>query len=338
MMNPTLPGWKVETIGDDIAWMKFRQDENGRKRLFAINPEAGFFGVAPGTNYETNRNAMESLKENSIFTNVARTDDGDVWWEDIDGPVPDHLIDWRGNDWTPDSDVKAAHPNARFTAPAAQCPVIAPNWEDPNGVPIDAILFGGRRQNVIPLVTEATDWTHGTFLGSVMSSAKTAAASGQVGVVRRDPMAMLPFCGYHMGDYFNHWLSMGEQGGATVGDWGGMPRIFYVNWFRRDDQGKFLWPGFGENSRVLKWVVERCAGRADAIATPIGLLPAEGALDTTGLDLSAEEMTELFRIDIPGWKDEIASMREHYAQFGDKLPAALAKQLDALEARLNQVG
>lgn len=338
MMKPALPGWKVETVGDDIAWMKFREDENGRKRLFAINPEAGFFGVAPGTNYGTNPNAMESLRANCIFTNVARTDDGDAWWEDIDGPVPDHLIDWHGNDWEPDSDTRAAHPNARFTAPASQCPVIADEWEDPNGVPIDAILFGGRRQNVVPLVSEATDWVHGTFMGSVMSSAKTAAAAGQVGVVRRDPMAMLPFCGYHMGDYFAHWLNMGEQGGATASDWGGMPRIYYVNWFRRDGQGKFLWPGFGQNSRVLKWVVERCAGRADAVETPIGLLPAEGALDVSGLDLTADEITELFKVDIPGWKDEIASMREHYAKFGDRLPAALTKQLDALEARLNQAG
>lgn len=343
MMNPTIPDWKVETIGDDIAWMKFRKDKDGNQRLYAINPEAGFFGVAPGTNYETNPNAMESLKQNSIFTNVALTDEGDVWWEDIDGPVPDHLIDWHGNDWSPDSDNKAAHPNARFTAPAAQCPVIAPNWEDPNGVPIDAILFGGRRQSVIPLVTEATDWVHGTFLGSVMSSAKTAAAAGQVGVVRRDPMAMLPFCGYHMGDYFAHWLGMGREGGAvdageTSGGWGGMPRIFYVNWFRRDGQGKFLWPGFGENSRVLKWVVERCAGQADAVETPIGLLPAQDTLDTTGLDLTANEITELFKVDIPGWKAEIASMREHYAKFGDKLPAAMAKQLDALETRLNAAG
>jgi phosphoenolpyruvate carboxykinase (GTP) len=324
MLQPTVAGWKVETIGDDIAWMKFGSDG----RLYAINPEAGFFGVAPGTNYHSNPNAMESLKANSIFTNCARTDDGDIWWEDIDGPTPDHLIDWHGNDWTPNSTTTAAHPNARFTAPAHQCPVIADEWQDPAGVPIDAILFGGRRATNVPLITESFDWVHGTFLGSVMSSEKTAAAAGKVGELRRDPMAMLPFCGYHMGDYFQHWLDMGEKGGDK------MPRIFYVNWFRKSPDGKWLWPGFGENSRVLKWVVERCTNQADATETPIGLLPNKGALDLDGLDMPAADLDQLLHVDIQGWLDEIPSMREHYAKFADKLPQALADQLDALEQRL----
>ncbi|MEE9211412.1 MAG: phosphoenolpyruvate carboxykinase (GTP), partial [Phycisphaeraceae bacterium] len=324
MMNPTIPGWEVQTVGDDIAWMKFGPDG----RLYAINPEAGFFGVAPGTSYDTNPNAMESLKENSIFTNVALTDDGDVWWEDIDGPVPAHLIDWHGNDWTPDSDAKAAHPNARFTAPARQCPVIADNWEDPKGVPIDAILFGGRRATTQPLVLQAFNWQHGTFLGSIMASEKTAAAAGGLGQLRFDPMAMLPFCGYHMGDYWRHWLQMGDKGGKN------MPRVFYVNWFRKDDNGKWLWPGFGENSRVLKWIVERCAGKADAVETPIGLLPTPEALDLTGLDIPRADLDELLKVDPAQWLDMMPKLREHYAQFGDKLPGGLKDELTALGQRL----
>ncbi len=324
MMNPTIPGWEVQTVGDDIAWMKFGPDG----RLYAINPEAGFFGVAPGTSYDTNPNAMESLKENSIFTNIALTDDGDVWWEDIDGPVPGHLIDWHGNDWTPDLDAKAAHPNARFTAPARQCPVIADNWEDPKGVPIDAILFGGRRATTQPLVLQAFNWQHGTFLGSIMASEKTAAAAGGLGQLRFDPMAMLPFCGYHMGDYWRHWLQMGDKGGKN------MPRVFYVNWFRKDDNGKWLWPGFGENSRVLKWIVERCAGKADAVETPIGLLPTPEALDLTGLDIPRADLDELLKVDPAQWLDMMPKLREHYAQFGDKLPGGLKDELTALGQRL----
>ncbi|MCC6683020.1 MAG: phosphoenolpyruvate carboxykinase (GTP) [Phycisphaeraceae bacterium] len=328
MMNPTIDGWKVETVGDDIAWMKFGKDG----RLYAINPEAGFFGVAPGTNYQSNPNAMESLKENSIFTNVGLTDDGDVWWEDIDGPTPSHLIDWHGKDWTPDSGKKAAHPNARFTAPARQCPVIADNWEDPAGVPIDAILFGGRRATTQPLVLQSFDWEHGTFLGSTMASEMTAAAAGTVGKLRFDPMAMLPFCGYHMADYWQHWLNLGATSGAQ------MPRIFYVNWFRKSDDGKFLWPGFGENSRVLKWIVERCASgsKTDAIRTPIGYLPAPGSLDLRGLDIPDEDLAELLKVDAGDWLEVVPALRQHYATFGAKLPKALAAQLDALEKRLKQ--
>ena len=324
MMNPTLPGWKVETVGDDIAWMKFGEDG----KLHAINPEAGFFGVAPGTNYASNPNAMESLKENAIFTNVALTDEGDVWWEDIDGPIPDHLIDWHGNDWAPGTDVKAAHPNARFTARADQCPVIAPNWEDPAGVPIDAILFGGRRATTQPLALEAFGWQHGTFLGSVMASEKTAAAAGGLGQLRFDPMAMLPFCGYHMGDYWQHWLNMSEKPGAK------MPKVFYVNWFRKSPAGKWLWPGFGDNSRVLKWVCDRVDGKGEITETAIGNLPGKGSLDLSGLDICDADLDELLKVDNKEWLDVIPAMREHYAKFGDKLPKALAGELDALEARL----
>ncbi|NBC11559.1 MAG: phosphoenolpyruvate carboxykinase (GTP) [Planctomycetes bacterium] len=327
MMNPTLPGWKVECVGDDIAWMQFREDEHGRRRLYAINPEAGFFGVAPGTSYESNPNAMASMKANTIFTNAALTDDGDVWWEGIDGPTPDHLIDWQGRDWTPCSGKKAAHPNARFTAPAAQCPVIAPDWEDPEGVPIDAILFGGRRAAAQPLVLEAFDWEHGTFLGSTMASEKTAAAAGNVGELRYDPMAMLPFCGYHMADYWRHWLNLGGAGDA-------MPRVFYVNWFRKDANGRLLWPGFGENSRVLKWICERCDDQASAVESPIGRLPTREALDLSGLDVSDDDLDELLGVDPAQWRAMLPMYREHYARFGEKLPDRLAKQLDALEARL----
>ena len=323
MLVPTVPGWKAETIGDDICWMKFGADG----RLYAINPETGFFGVAPGTSNDSNLNAMKTLHANIIYSNVALTDDGDVWWEGM-SEAPAHTIDWMRRSWTPASGRPAAHPNARFTAPAAQCPVIAKEWDDPAGVPIDAILFGGRRASVVPLVSEALSWRHGTFLGSIMASEKTAAAAGKVGDLRRDPMAMLPFCGYHMGDYFKHWIDMGETGGSK------MPKIFYVNWFRKSPEGKFLWPGYAENSRVLKWIFERCDGTAQAVDTPIGKLPAEGALDLAGLNVSADAMSELLRVDSAGWKAELPSIREHFATFGAKLPQALNDELTALEQRL----
>ncbi len=323
MLVPTIPGWKAETIGDDICWMKFGPDG----RLYAINPETGFFGVAPGTSNESNLNAMKTLHANIIYSNVALTDDGDVWWEGM-GEPPAHAVDWLRRSWTPASGRPAAHPNARFTAPAAQCPVIAKEWDDPAGVPIDAILFGGRRASVVPLVSEALSWRHGTFLGSIMASEKTAAAAGKVGDLRRDPMAMLPFCGYHMGDYFQHWINMGEKGGSN------MPKIFYVNWFRKSPEGKFLWPGYADNSRVLKWIFERCEGTAGAIDTPIGKLPAEGALDLEGLNVSPAAMGELLRVDSEGWKAELPSIREHFATFGAKLPQALNDELSALEQRL----
>jgi len=334
MMTPTLPGWKVETVGDDIAWMKFRDDGH----LYAINPEAGFFGVAPGTNYKTNPNAMESLKQNAIFTNVARTPDGDVWWEDIDQPAPDGLIDWTGHEWVHyDATHKAAHPNARFTAPASQCPVIADDWEDPKGVKIDAILFGGRRADTQPLVLQSFDWEHGTFLGATMASQKTAAAAGKVGELRFDPMAMLPFCGYHMADYWRHWLEMGRRGEASGGGGsGGMPKIFYVNWFRKGRDGHWLWPGFGENSRVLKWVCERCNGEAEAVETPIGYLPTPGSLDLSGLNISERDLAELLEVSRDAWLEQAPLFRAHFARFGDKLPRELADQLDALERRLKQ--
>jgi phosphoenolpyruvate carboxykinase (GTP) len=326
MLIPTLENWKVETIGDDIAWMKFGEDG----RLYAVNPEAGFFGVAPGTGAITNPNAIDTIGSNSIFTNCAKTDDGDVWWEGLTAEPPAHAIDWRRNEWTPDSETPAAHPNARFSTPAAQCPSIAPEWEDPRGVPIDAMLFGGRRSSVIPLVYEARDWEHGVFLGSTMSSETTAAAAGRVGRLRWDPMAMLPFCGYHMADYFRHWLELGRRGGAK------MPRIFYVNWFRKDSNGKFLWPGYGENSRVLDWIFRRCEGTAEALDTAIGLLPpvGEGGINTDGLDVSREAMEELLAVDADGWKQQLPQMHEHYAEFSEKLPGALRSQLRELEARL----
>jgi phosphoenolpyruvate carboxykinase (GTP) len=323
MLVPTIPGWKAETVGDDICWMKFGPDG----RLYAINPETGFFGVAPGTSNESNLNAMKTLHANIIYSNVALTDDGDVWWEGMSEP-PAHAVDWLRRSWTPASGRPAAHPNARFTAPAAQCPVIAKEWDDPAGVPIDAILFGGRRASVVPLVSEALSWRHGTFLGSIMASEKTAAAAGKVGDLRRDPMAMLPFCGYHMGDYFQHWIKMGEKGGSK------MPKIFYVNWFRKSPEGKFLWPGYADNSRVLKWIFERCEGTTDAVDTPIGKLPAQGALDLDGLNVSPEAMSELLRVDAEGWKAELPSIREHFATFGAKLPQALNDELSALEQRL----
>jgi phosphoenolpyruvate carboxykinase (GTP) len=325
MLIPTLEGWKVETIGDDIAWMKFGDDG----RLYAINPEYGFFGVAPGTGAKTNPNAIATAEKNSIFTNCAMTDDGDVWWEGLDAP-PEHAIDWHGKEWTPDSDTPAAHPNARFTVPAEQCPSISDDWEDPAGVAIDAFLFGGRRATVVPLVSEAFDWEHGVFLGSIMSSETTAAQAGDVGKLRFDPMAMLPFCGYDMADYFKHWLKIGKKADADK-----LPRIFYVNWFRKDDEGRFLWPGFGENSRVLAWVFDRCRGKADARETPIGLLPTEDGLDTSGLDVTAEDMAELLKVDAELWKAQLPQVHEHYARFGDNLPKELRSHLDSLEQHLS---
>ena len=326
MMIPTIPGWKVETIGDDIAWMKFGADG----RLYAINPEYGFFGVAPGTSMKSNRNAMLTATKNSIFTNCAMTPDGDIWWEQMTAEKPAELIDWLRRPWTPASSQKAAHPNARFTAPARQCPVIAPEWEDPNGVPIDAILFGGRRAGVVPLVTESFSWRHGTFLGATVSSETTAAAAGKVGELRRDPMAMLPFCGYNMGDYFAHYLKIGSRRGAKL------PKIYYVNWFRTDDNGKFLWPGYGENSRVLKWIFERCDGKVHAVDTPIGRLPEPADLDTKGLDLAAADIAELLGVDVEGWLAEIPSIRGHFAKFGSHLPEGLNREVDELEQRLRK--
>ncbi|MGD9703981.1 MAG: phosphoenolpyruvate carboxykinase (GTP) [Acidimicrobiia bacterium] len=325
MLVPTIPDWKVETIGDDICWMKFGDDG----RLYAINPEAGFFGVAPGTGEDTNPNAMSTLWGNSIFTNTALLPDGDVWWEGMTEETPARAIDWRGNEWNPESESPAAHPNARFTVSASQCPSIAPEWEDPNGVPISAILFGGRRRTTVPLVNEAFDWEHGVFLGSIMASETTAAAAGAVGQLRFDPMAMLPFCGYNMGDYFSHWLTVG---GKTAQE--NLPRIFLVNWFRRDENGRYLWPGYGENSRVLKWVFERSAGRGDAVETAIGHLPALGAIDTTGLDVDPADMETILGVDKDGWTGAIPQIRAHFEQFGEHLPAELEDQLAALEKRL----
>jgi phosphoenolpyruvate carboxykinase (GTP) len=324
MLIPTIEGWKIETIGDDIAWMKFGPDG----RLYAINPEAGFFGVAPGTSEKTNPNAIATVRENTIFTNCARTDDRDVWWEGKTDP-PEHLIDWRGQDWTPDSEDPAAHPNARFTTPAAQCPSIAPEWEDAGGVPIDAFLFGGRRSGVVPLVRQAFDWQHGVFLGSIMSSEKTAAAAGKVGELRHDPFAMLPFCGYHLADYFRHWLQIGEGREESK-----LPKVFHVNWFRKDGEGAFLWPGFGENSRVLAWVFRRCDDEAEAEDTPIGLVPTSDAIDTEGLDLSEEDMAKLLRVDAEEWRNELPAIHQHFARFGDRLPRQLREQLATLEERL----
>jgi phosphoenolpyruvate carboxykinase (GTP) len=324
MLVPTIPGWKVETVGDDIAWMKFGSDG----RLYAINPEYGMFGVAPGTSLKSNRNAMLTVTRNSIFTNCAMTTDGDVWWEGMSDEKPAELVDWLRRPWTPSCPRKAAHPNARFTAPARQCPVIAPEWEDPNGVPIDAFLFGGRRAAVVPLVTEAFSWRHGTFLGATASSETTAAAAGAVGQLRRDPMAMLPFCGYNMGDYFAHYLKIGERQGARL------PRIYYVNWFRRHDNGQFLWPGYGENSRVLKWIFERCQGKAHAVDSPIGRLPLPTDLDTNGLQLPPGDLAKLLSVDIDGWLAEIPLIRGHFAKFGSHLPEGLERELEELDERL----
>ncbi len=325
MLVPTIPGWKAETIGDDICWMKFGDDG----RQYAINPEAGFFGVAPGTGYDTNPNAMETLWGNCIYTNTALTADGDVWWEGMSDEQPARATDWRGDVWTPESEGPAAHPNARFTAPASQCPSAAPEWEDPAGVPISAILFGGRRRSTVPLVTEAFDWEHGVFLGAIMASETTAAQQGAVGKLRFDPMAMLPFCGYNYGDYFAHWLSMG-----TKADPSNLPKIFFVNWFRRDEDGRFLWPGFGENSRVLKWVFDRVDGNSDVVETPIGLLPADGALDTTGLDIDSADLEAILSVDVDGWKSAIPEIREHLSRFEPRLPDALPAAVDRLESAL----
>ena len=325
MLQPTIPGWKVETLGDDIAWMKIGDDG----RLYAVNPEYGFFGVAPGTNENTNPNAMRTIElGNSVLTNVALTDDGDVWWEGMEN-TPAHATSWKGKDWTPDSDEPSSHPNSRYCTPIKQCPILAPEYDDPQGVPIDAILFGGRRKTTIPLVTEARDWTHGTFMGATLSSETTAAATGAVGVVRRDPMAMLPFIGYNAGDYFNHWITVGKDNDAAK-----LPRIFYVNWFRRDEDGGFLWPGFGENSRVLKWIVERIDGQADAVETPIGHVPTPESLDTEGLDMTPAHLAAALSVDAEEWKDELPQIAEWFEKFGESLPAVLWTELDGLKARL----
>jgi len=324
MLQPTLPGWKAETVGDDIAWMRPGPDG----RLYAINPEAGFFGVAPGTGLSTNKNAIDSLHANCIYTNVALTDDGDVWWEGLTDELPAHLTDWKGREWTPESSEPAAHPNSRFTAPAGQCPTIAPEWQDPKGVPIDAILFGGRRASAVPLVTESFDWEHGVFLASNVASEGTAAAENKVGALRRDPFAMLPFCGYNMGDYFAHWLSFGKAAGQAL------PKIYYVNWFRKDENGSYVWPGFGENTRVLKWVVERLDGTADAQETPIGLLPTKESLDTSGLDLTDEQLDMLLTVDNEVWREEAALMPASYDKLGDAVPQVLWDQHETLTKRL----
>ena len=325
MLVPTIKGWKAETIGDDICWMKFGKDG----QLYAINPEAGFFGVAPGTGYETNANAMHTLTANCIFTNTALTSEGDVWWEGMSDTKPARATDWRNNNWTPESETPAAHPNARFTAPASQCPSIAPEWQDPSGVPISAILFGGRRRTTVPLVTQAFDWDHGVFLGSIMASETTAAAGGAVGKLRFDPMAMLPFCGYNMADYFSHWLSVGSKTSAAK-----LPQIFVVNWFRRDNDGRFLWPGYGENSRVLKWIFERLNGKADAQKTAIGFLPATDSLDIDGLNINTADLEAITSLDTDGWREAVPQIREHFAIFGDRLPTKLHDSLNSLESAL----
>ncbi|NLG50289.1 MAG: phosphoenolpyruvate carboxykinase (GTP) [Chloroflexi bacterium] len=327
MIQPTIPGWKAECIGDDIAWMKIGPDG----RLYAINPEAGFFGVAPGTSYDSNPMAMDTVRANTIFTNCALTDDGDVWWEGMNGKAPEHAIDWMGNDWTPGNGHPAAHPNARFTAPASQCPVISPDWEDPQGVPIDIFIFGGRRASVVPLVTEAYDWDHGVFMGATAASETTAANIGSVGKLRRDPFAMTPFCGYNMGDYFQHWLDMGDRLGEN------RPHIFYVNWFRKTPDGHWLWPGFGDNSRVLKWMCDRIDGKVGARETAIGLLPNEGDLDLSGLNLPPEDVKALLTVDEDAYRAELPDIEQHLAQFGDHLPARLRQQLDEFKARLCRV-
>nr|WP_313446887.1 phosphoenolpyruvate carboxykinase (GTP) [Brevundimonas sp.] len=329
MLQPSLPGWKAETIGDDIAWMRFGDDG----RLYAVNPEAGFFGVAPGTSRNTNHNALETLASNTIFTNTALTNDGDVWWEGLTKETPEGLTDWKGRPHDPASGEPAAHPNARFAAPASQCPAIAPEWEDPKGVPIDAILFGGRRASAVPLVTEAFDWEHGVFMGSTVASEGTAAAENKVGELRRDPFAMLPFCGYNMGDYFAHWLKMGQGRDASK-----QPRIFFVNWFRKDQDGRFVWPGFGDNARVLKWISERIDGEAEAVDTAVGRVPSVTALDLSGLDLTPTQLATLLDVDAGVWAEEAALIPDFYRQFGDRLPTALWDQHAALVARLDDAG
>ena len=326
MLVPTIAGWKAETIGDDICWMKYGPDG----QLYAINPEAGFFGVAPFTSDETNINAMHTMTKNSIFTNTALTQDGDVWWEGMTKETPAGITDWKNNAWTSANEAPAAHPNARFTAPASQCPSIAPEWQDPKGVPISAILFGGRRRTTVPLVTQAFDWNHGVFLGSIMASETTAAAGGAVGKLRFDPMAMLPFCGYNMADYFKHWLQVGTKTEASK-----LPQIFFVNWFRRDEDGRFMWPGYGENSRVLKWVFERLNGTAEADKTAIGYLPNATSLDTSGMQINEADLQAITSVDVDGWREAVPQIRDHYAAFGDRLPTELATALDALESSLS---
>lgn len=332
MLIPTIPGWKVETVGDDIAWMKFGKDG----RLYAINPEAGFFGVAPGTNEQSNKNAMDSIKKDTIFTNCALTEDGDIWWEQIGYDAPGPLVDWKGNTWVQDKANKAqepaAHPNARFTAHAVNCPAVAKEWDDPKGVPIDAILFGGRRPSTIPLVHQATNWNHGVFLGSIVGSEITAAALDlKAGTIRRDPFAMLPFCGYNMGEYFQHWINVGSKSTEDK-----LPKIFFVNWFRKNTEGKFIWPGYGDNSRVLAWIFDRCDGKDNAVKTQIGWMPKDGAINVSGLDVKPEAMKEILSVDVEGWKKEIADVRaNHYPKFGDKLPKELMAEMEALEKRLN---
>lgn len=326
MLTPTLPGWKVETVGDDIAWMKFGNDG----RLYAINPEAGFFGVAPGTSVNTNPNAMLTMSRNTIFTNTALTPDGDIWWEGMTKQKPDQLINWLGQEWTPASQENAAHPNSRFTAPIAQCPVVDPSWEDPEGVPISAIIFGGRRSTTIPLVYQAFNWQHGIFIGSAVSSEMTAAAAGIMGKLRHDPFAMLPFCGYNMGDYFNHWLSIGKKGDKDK-----LPEIFYVNWFSKDENGKFLWPGFGDNIRVIKWIFDRCDGTTDAEKTAVGYLPKTESLDLSGLDVPDKNLQKILSVNKDEWCEEAKAMKDYYKQFGDRLPAELKQELDELEDRLS---
>lgn len=329
MMNPTIPGWKVRCLGDDIAWIRIGKDG----RLYAVNPETGFFGVAPGTSYKSNPNAMETIKKNSIFTNVLLTPEGGVWWEDMGVNPPAHGIDWQGQEWTPECGRKGAHPNARFTAPAKQCPVIDPDWEKPEGVPLSAMLFGGRRPSVIPLVTESFDWAHGVYMGSSAASETTAAALHKAGVLRRDPFAMLPFCGYHMGDYFAHWLSFEQRTSPDK-----LPKIFFVNWFRKGLNNEFLWPGYGENSRVLKWICERIDGKGKAVETPIGYLPTIDAIDTNGLELAEGSLQELLEVDIEGWKREVDTIEEYFKNFGDRIPSKLLDQVAKLRARLNQAG
>ncbi|MDI6630497.1 MAG: phosphoenolpyruvate carboxykinase (GTP) [Rhodococcus sp. (in: high G+C Gram-positive bacteria)] len=325
MIQPTIPGWRAETIGDDIAWMRFGEDG----RLYAVNPEFGFFGVAPGTNWDSNPNAMKTIDQgNSVFTNVGMTDDGDVWWEGLEGK-PDHLIDWKGNDWTPESGTDAAHPNSRYCVPMAQCPSMAPEWDDPQGVPISAILFGGRRKTTVPLVTEARDWQHGVFMGATVGSEQTAAAEGTVGTVRRDPMAMLPFLGYNVGDYFQHWIDLGKNADESK-----LPKVFYVNWFRRGDDKRFLWPGFGENSRVLKWIVERIEHKAAGVETPIGVVPTAEALDIDGLDTTVEDVAEALAVNTDEWKAEIPLIQEWFDFVGEKLPTGIQDEFDALKQRL----
>jgi phosphoenolpyruvate carboxykinase (GTP) len=326
MLTPALPGWKVETIGDDICWMKFAPDGT----LRAINPETGFFGVAPGTSEESNRNAMQTVARDTVFTNVAETPDGDVWWEGMTPEPPPRLTDWLGRPWSPSDSITAAHANARFTVAAAQCPVIAPEWEDPAGVPVSAILFGGRRSGVIPLVNEARDWNQGVFFGSIIASERTAAAAGRVGELRRDPMAMLPFCGYNMADYWSHWIRIGERRGAHL------PRIFYVNWFRRDDRGRFLWPGFGDNARVLKWIFERCDDSVAAVETPIGRLPAAESLDLHRLKIDHATAHELLRVDVDGWRREVPLIQEYYRSFDHRVPGALRRETAELGTRIEQ--